>query len=155
MTFMRKLSMFAVGIALAIGCGKKDPVDEVIAGLEKWKTTMCACKDKACADKVHEDYKKWENDVLEPKMKGMDEKSIDKSKMCACKDKACADKVHEEYKKWENDVLEPSLKGMDEKSMDKGKMEKADKADDARKDCRRKFDAPEPAPGGEAAPPAP
>jgi len=81
MPTMRKLSMFAVGIALAIGCGKKDPVDEVINGLSSWKDKMCACKDKACADKVHEDYKKWENDVLEPKMKGMDEKKIDKSKM--------------------------------------------------------------------------
>jgi hypothetical protein len=73
--------MFAVGIALAIGCGKKDNVDKVIDGLSSWKDKMCACKDKACVDKVHEDYKKWENDTLEPMMKGMDEKKIDKSKM--------------------------------------------------------------------------
>jgi hypothetical protein len=102
--------MFAAGIVLAIGCGKKDPIDKAIAGLEEWKTKMCACTDKACVDKVHEDYKKWENDTLEPAMKGIDEKSVDKAK-----------------------------------------MEKGDKLDRERKDCRRKFD--EPAGGAEGAPP--
>lgn len=111
---MRKLSMFAVGIALAIGCGKKEPIDEAIGGLSDWKNKMCACKDKACADKVHDDYKKWENDVMEPKMKGIDEKSIDKSK-----------------------------------------MEKAEKLDDERKDCRRKFNEAPAAPAGETPPAAP
>lgn len=109
---MLKISLFATGLVFALGC-KKDPLDKAVEGLESWK-----------------------------------------SKMCACKDKACADKVHEEYKKWENDVLEPSIKGMDEKSMDKGKMEKADKADDERKACRRKFNEPEAPAGGETPPPA-
>ena len=76
---MTKLSMFAVGIALAIGCGGNDPMDKAISGLEGWKKKMCECKDKACADKVHEDYKKWENDVLEPAMKGKKESDISKS----------------------------------------------------------------------------
>ncbi|HUS27747.1 MAG TPA: hypothetical protein VMZ53_04545 [Kofleriaceae bacterium] len=108
---MNKLSMFACGIVLAIGCGSKDPVDKAIAGLEDWKAKMCACKDKACADKVHEDYKKWENDVMEK-----------------------------------------SLKDVDKKSVSKDKMEKFDKLDDARKDCRRKFNEPEAPP---ATPPTP
>jgi hypothetical protein len=120
---MRKISMFAAGVLLAIGCGKKDPVDKAIAGLEDWKNKMCACKDKACVDKVHEDYKKWENDTLEPMMKGLDEKNIDK-----------------------------------------GKMEKGDKLDQERKECRRKFSEPAegaappagdtPPPAGETPPPA-
>ena len=90
--------MFAVGIMLAIGCGKKDAVDTAIAGLEGWTAKMCACKDKACVEKTHEDYKKWENDVMEP-----------------------------------------SLKNVDQKSVAKDKMEKFEKVDDARKECRRKY----------------
>lgn len=106
--------MFAVGVALAIGCGggKKDKLDEAVAGLESWKSKMCACKDKACVEKTHEDYKKWENDTLEPMMKGFDEKTADK-----------------------------------------GKMEKAEKLDDERKECRRKYrDEGGAAEGGAAAP---
>ena len=102
MTGMMKLSMFAAGIALAIGCGGNDPMDKAISGLTDWKKKMCECKDKACADKVHEDYKKWENDVLEP-----------------------------------------MFKGKKESDMPKDKMEKAEKLDDERKECRRKFNEPE------------
>ncbi len=95
---MTKLSMFAAGIALAIGCGGNDPMDKAISGLEGWKKKMCECKDKACVDKVHEDYKKWENDVLEP-----------------------------------------MFKGKKESDMPKDKMEKAEKLDDERKECRNKY----------------
>ncbi len=77
---MLKIS-FVVGMLLAFGGCKKDKVDEAIDGLDSWATKMCACTDKACADKVHEDYKKWENDVLEPAMKGTKKEDIDKSKM--------------------------------------------------------------------------
>ena len=78
---MSKLSMFAVGVVMAFGCGSKDPLDKAISGLEDWKGKMCACKDKACADKVHEDYKKWENDVMEPMFKGKKESEMPKDKM--------------------------------------------------------------------------
>lgn len=112
---MSKLYVFAVGVALAVGaCGSKDPLDKAMAGMEDWKTKMCACKDKACTEKVHEDYKKWENDVLEPMMKG----------------------------KKESD-------------MPKDKMDKAEKLDEARKECRRKFrDDGAAAPAGDGAAPA-
>lgn len=111
---MKKLSMFAVSIVLAIGCGKKNDADKLVSDMEGWQKKMCECKDKACADKVHEDYKKWENDVAEPAMK----------------------KIGEPSKEVEA---------------------KFDKADDARKACRHKFDAPEapPAGGDGATPPAP
>ncbi len=106
--------MFAVGVVMAFGCGSKDPLDKAISGLEDWKGKMCACKDKACADKVHEDYKKWENDVMEP-----------------------------------------MFKGKKESDMPKDKMEKAEKLDDARKDCRRKFAEAAPAADAPADPAAP
>ncbi len=78
---MFKISI-VIGCVLALaGCGKKDKVGEMVAELDGWATKMCACTDKACADKTHEEYKKWENDVLEPAMKGTDTKSIDKSTM--------------------------------------------------------------------------
>lgn len=77
---MRKLSII-VGLVLALGgCGKKDKLDGVISELEGWKTKMCACTDAACAEKVHEDYKKWE-DKMEKEMGDMDKDKIDKSKI--------------------------------------------------------------------------
>jgi hypothetical protein len=106
LTIVRMLKLtFVMGICLGMfGCSK-GKLDEVGEGLDSWATKMCACKDKACADKTHEDYKKWENDVLEPAVKGMKESDIDK-----------------------------------------GTMEKLDKLDDKRKDCRRKFNEETPAP---------
>jgi hypothetical protein len=58
-----------------------EPVDIAIAGLADWKAKMCDCSDKACADKTHEDYKKWENDTLEPMFKGIKESDLPKDKM--------------------------------------------------------------------------
>jgi hypothetical protein len=70
---MNKLSIIAVGLALTMGCGKKAG-DKLVSGMEDFKSKMCACKDKACADKVHDDEKKWEEGAT----KGLDEKSIPK-----------------------------------------------------------------------------
>ena len=77
---MKKLTLIA-SLVLALGaCGKKDKLDQAISDFEGWKSKMCACKDAACAEKTHEDYKKWE-DEMEKTMKDMDEKSMDKSKL--------------------------------------------------------------------------
>ena len=78
---MQKISLFVCGLLLAVGCGKKDPIDDAISALEKFKGQMCACKDKACTEKVHADYKKYGDEVLKPKMKGIDPSKVDKSKM--------------------------------------------------------------------------
>ena len=67
-------------VVAAAGCGKKDKLDQAISDFEGWKSKMCACKDAACAEKVHDDYKKWE-DEMEKTMKDMDKDKIDKSKM--------------------------------------------------------------------------
>ena len=72
---MFKTSMFVVAFAMMTGCGG----DKLEKGLKDFKDKMCACKDLACADKVHEEYKKWENDVLEPAMKGKKESDISES----------------------------------------------------------------------------
>ena len=69
---MFKTSMFVVAFGMMVGCGG----DKLEKGLKDFKDQMCACKDLACADKVHEAYKKWENDVLEPEMKGKKESDI-------------------------------------------------------------------------------
>jgi len=76
---MRKLSLIAT-LVLAIGCGKKDKLDQALSDFEGWKSKMCACKDAACAEKTHEDYKKWE-DQMEKDMKDIDKEKVDKSKM--------------------------------------------------------------------------
>jgi hypothetical protein len=44
------------GSGSAIG----DPYDGALVELDGWKTKMCACKDKACADKVQADYGTWQ-----------------------------------------------------------------------------------------------
>jgi hypothetical protein len=78
---MRKLSIIAVLVFAAFaGCGKKDKLDQAISDFEGWKSKMCACKDAACAEKTHEDYKKWE-DEMEKSMGDMDKDKIDKSKL--------------------------------------------------------------------------
>lgn len=73
---MLKSSVFVMSFVFALGCGGGGKVEQ---GLEDYKAKMCACKDLACADKVHEDYKKWENDVLEPEMKGKKKSDIPES----------------------------------------------------------------------------
>ena len=76
---MQKLMMVGA-LVLAIGCGKKDKVDQALSDFEGWKSKMCACKDAACAEKTHEDYKKWE-DEMEKSMKDVDKEKVDKSKL--------------------------------------------------------------------------
>ena len=56
-------------------------IDEALDGLEEFRTKMCACKDKPCADRINDQYKVWESDVLEPKLKGIDPSKIDRERM--------------------------------------------------------------------------
>ncbi len=65
---MRNL-MIAAGLMLGLGgltaCGGKDKFDEVLGELESFKTRMCECKDKACADKVQEDWRAYRKTMKE------------------------------------------------------------------------------------------
>lgn len=51
--FLATASLFAVG-----ACKKKGGGDagEAVAKMTEFKDQMCACKDKACADRVTEDF---------------------------------------------------------------------------------------------------
>lgn len=71
---------FALAMVLGIGCGG-DKLDGFISELEGYKAKMCECKDKACTEKVFEDYKKWENDKFEPAMKGTKKEDVSKDKI--------------------------------------------------------------------------
>jgi len=75
--------MMALMFVFAIGC-KKDPVDQVMSDLEGWKAKMCACKDKACTEKVEADFDKNEDKMME-KLKGIDKDSVDKDKIAKFK----------------------------------------------------------------------
>jgi hypothetical protein len=56
---MKKL-MFGVAILFAAACGgKAKSGGEALAKTEEFSKRMCECKDKACGDKVNEDYMKW------------------------------------------------------------------------------------------------
>jgi len=48
----------AVSIA-SFGCKKKGGAGDAMAKMGEFKDQMCACKDKACADKVQESMNKW------------------------------------------------------------------------------------------------
>ena len=71
--------LLALSLVLAVGC-KKDPMDELISDLGGWKSKMCACSDKACTEKVHEDFKKYQEGMRD-KFKGIDKDTVDKSKV--------------------------------------------------------------------------
>jgi hypothetical protein len=59
---MKKIS-FAFICAMALlsftGCKKKSGAGEAMAKMSEMTDKMCACKDKACSDKVQEDMAKW------------------------------------------------------------------------------------------------
>ncbi|MBL0220704.1 MAG: hypothetical protein IPQ07_43405 [Myxococcales bacterium] len=65
---MRNL-MITAGLVLGLGglsaCGGKDKFDEVLGELEGFKTRMCECKDKACAEKVQEDWRAYRKTMKE------------------------------------------------------------------------------------------
>jgi hypothetical protein len=58
--FLATASLFAVG-----ACKKKGGGDagEAVAKMTEFKDQMCACKDKACADKVQEGMTKWSTEM--------------------------------------------------------------------------------------------
>lgn len=61
---MKKISIvFLAAVSLAtFGCKKKGGAD-VVAKMGEFKDRMCACKDKACGDKVSDDMIKWSSEV--------------------------------------------------------------------------------------------
>jgi hypothetical protein len=52
--FMATAALFTLG-----ACKKKGGASEAIAKVKEFSGKMCECKDKACADKVNEEYTKW------------------------------------------------------------------------------------------------
>ena len=48
-----------LGTLLGCGGGKTDEFDKVLTELEGFKTKMCACTDKACVDKVQDDWRAY------------------------------------------------------------------------------------------------
>jgi hypothetical protein len=55
---MRNL-LLIVGAVVALSACGKSKIDQAIADTEDFKTRMCACTDKDCADKVQAEFKEW------------------------------------------------------------------------------------------------
>lgn len=70
--FLATASLFAVG-----ACKKKAGGDagEAVAKMTEFKDQMCACKDKACADKVQESMTKWSTDMAAKAGENKDQKA--------------------------------------------------------------------------------
>jgi len=59
---MRRIG-FVVAVALAVtGCAKKTGAGDAVAKLTAFRERMCACKDRACADKVSGELRDWSKD---------------------------------------------------------------------------------------------
>ena len=52
--------VFAMALA-GVGCKKKNNVAEALAKMTDFRDRMCACADKACADKLNQEYMDWAN----------------------------------------------------------------------------------------------
>ena len=56
---MRRI-VFVLAVALAAaGCAKKTGAGDAVAKLTAFKERMCACSDRACADKVSGELRDW------------------------------------------------------------------------------------------------
>jgi len=89
---MTKLFVVA-GLVFATACGGK--ADGVISEFESFKSKMCDCKDKSCAEGVKGEMKEWEKKMKEEGMKKKD-LTDDQKKRVKEIDKeldSCADKL--------------------------------------------------------------
>jgi len=57
--FLPFAASLLVGLSTLGGCGKKDKFDEVLGEMGSLKDKMCACTDKACVDKVQDEWKAY------------------------------------------------------------------------------------------------
>ena len=71
---------FVIAMGLLVSACGGDKIDQALSKFEGFKDSMCACTDKVCTDKTHEEYKKWENE-MEKSFEGTDKDKIDKSKL--------------------------------------------------------------------------
>ena len=88
---MKKLT-FAVSAALSLAlaaCGGK-PGEEFVGKLSKLKDEMCACKDKACAEKVSKEMSDWAEKASKTKASKEQEEEAMKIalEMASCQAKA-------------------------------------------------------------------
>jgi hypothetical protein len=60
---------------LALTACKKSKWDKAISDMEGFKDKMCACKDKACTEDVHKQYRDWQKSLMSDM--GKDEKPPD------------------------------------------------------------------------------
>src|ERR1700682_2637001 len=57
-------NMMIVAVLLLGGC-KKDKFEQALSDMGGLKDRMCGCADKACADKVNEDFHTFRKDMKE------------------------------------------------------------------------------------------
>jgi len=75
---MQKLVLLTA-IVFTSACGSK--ADDAIKAMDGFKTRMCECKDKACADDVQKDMKEWGQKMKDSDMKKDDLSDDQKAKV--------------------------------------------------------------------------
>jgi succinate dehydrogenase/fumarate reductase flavoprotein subunit len=97
-TRMRKFMLTASLVFGLVACGKSAG-DEALNKMEGFKNDMCACKDKACAEKVTKDMMDWMEKFAK------DNKDLDKKGSKEQEEKA--EKISKEMQ----DCMEKLMKG--------------------------------------------
>jgi len=100
---MKKIALAFIAVMTVLsfaGCKKKDAMKEAMTKMEGFKTAMCACKDKACAEKVDKDMKSYSDS-----MKGKGEKD---AKMSADDEKKMMQMVAD-YSKCQQTAMGPEM----------------------------------------------
>src|SRR5688572_18597649 len=78
------IALLAAMSLLTFGCKKKGgAAGEAVAKMEGFSKDMCACKDKACVDKVNEDMTKWGTEMAKTAGKADDKPDPDLAKKSA------------------------------------------------------------------------
>ena len=62
---MRNICLVIVGAVIALSACSKSKVDQALADADDFKTRMCKCADKECADKIHTEFKEWRHKLKE------------------------------------------------------------------------------------------
>jgi hypothetical protein len=91
---MRAMRKFLVAsVLLGFGLGACGGGSELENKMKKSRDDMCACTDKACADKVQEEYKAWTTEAR--KGKKPDEKTMEAMNKMDSEYKACRRKLRD------------------------------------------------------------
>ena len=92
MRIAMKVFVLAAVVVAAGGCKKKNSAAEAISKIGGFRDRMCACADKACADKINQEYMDWATKQSPDKPQQMGEDDAKKIQEVSLKYNECLTK---------------------------------------------------------------